>query len=112
MRLPVPSFVTHSLFISNVLTLGTLAIEAALAILVWNRTLRPWVLLLGLSLHLGIEYSLRVGFYSLAIFASYLAFVPPERARAWLLALRGRLEASRIPALRRLAAAPGPAVVS
>jgi hypothetical protein len=106
-RLPVPSFISNSLFISNVLTLGTLALELALAVLVWNRKLRPWVLLLGVSLHLGIEYSLRVGFYSLAILALYLAFVPPERATAWALSLRERLRRSRLAPLRRLAAAGG-----
>jgi vitamin K-dependent gamma-carboxylase-like protein len=103
-RLPVPLFISDSLFISNVFTIGTVLLELALAILVWNRALRPWVLLLGVSLHLGIEYSLRVGFYSLTILAIYLAFVPPERVSAWLLALRERLRRSRIAPLRRLAA--------
>jgi hypothetical protein len=104
-RFPVPSSIENSLFISNVLTIGTVGLELALAILVWNRKLRPWVLLLGVSLHLGIEYSLRVGFYSLAVLAVYLAFVPPERVGAWALWLRGRLERSRLGPLRRLAAA-------
>jgi hypothetical protein len=103
-RLPVPSFVTDSLFVSNVLTLGTVALELALAVLVWNRKLRPWVLLLGVSLHLGIDYSLRIGFYSYAIFASYLAFVPPERATGLLLWLREHFLRSRLAPLRRLAA--------
>jgi len=106
-RFPVPSFISNSLFISNVLTIGTVGLELALAILVWNRKLRPWVLLLGVSLHLGIEYSLRVGFYSLAILAAYLAFVPPERVSEWGLLLRGRLQRSRLAPLRRLAAASG-----
>jgi hypothetical protein len=87
-RFPVPSFVTHSLVISNVLSYGTLVIELALAILVWNRRLRPWVLLLGLSLHLGIEYSIRVGFYGLAIMAMYLLWLPPARLEAAVLAAR------------------------
>ena len=51
---------------------GTLVVELSLAILVWNRKLRPWVLLVGLSLHLGIEYSIRVGFYGFAITSMYL----------------------------------------
>jgi hypothetical protein len=90
-RFPVPSFITHSALISNVFTFGTLALELSLAILVWNRTLRPWVLLAGLSLHLGIEYSIRVGFYGLAITSMYLLWVPPERMEAVLLAVRRRL---------------------
>jgi vitamin K-dependent gamma-carboxylase-like protein len=95
-RFPVPSFVTHSELISNLLSYGTLAIELSLAILVWNRKLRPWVLLLGLSLHLGIEYSIRVGFYGLAIIALYLIWVPPERMESTLLTLRRRLSRSRV----------------
>ncbi len=95
-RFPVPGFVTHSLLISNILSFGTLAIELSLAVLVWNRKLRPWVLLAGLSLHLGIEYSVRVGFFGLSILSMYLLWVPSERVEALLLALRRRL--SRTPA--------------
>lgn len=99
-RFPVPGFITHSLLISNLFTFGTLVIELSLAILVWNRKLRPWVLLAGISLHLGIEYAIRVGFYGLAILSLYLIWVPPERVEAIALAVRRRL--SRAPA----AAAP------
>jgi Vitamin K-dependent gamma-carboxylase len=95
-RFPVPSFITHSLLITNMLTFGTLVIELSLAILVWNRRLRPWVLLAGLSLHLGIEYSVRVGFFGVSILSMYLLWVPPERMEAVLLALRRRI--SRAPA--------------
>ncbi len=95
-RFPVPTFVTHSLLISNLLSYGTLVIELSLAILVWNRMLRPWVLLAGLSLHLGIEYAVRVGFFGLSILSMYLLWVPPERMEALLLALQRRL--SRSPA--------------
>jgi hypothetical protein len=90
-RFPVPDAVAMSESISNVLTFGTLAVELALGILVWNRRLRPWVLLAGVSLHLGIDYAIRVGFFSYAIFVLYIAFIPPERMDAWLLALRARL---------------------
>lgn len=90
-RFPVPAFVTDSLVISNLTTYGTLAIELALAILVWNRKLRPWVLLLGVSLHLGIDYAVRVGFFSVAILVCYIAFIPPETMTARVLAVRERL---------------------
>jgi hypothetical protein len=106
-RFPLPSLITHSALVSNVLTYGTLVIELALAILVWNRTLRPWVLLAGLSLHLGIEYSIRVGFYGLTIMSLYLIWVPPERMEAVLFALRSRLSRSRIGASPEVA--PGTA---
>jgi Vitamin K-dependent gamma-carboxylase len=90
-RFPVPGFFSHSLLISNLFSFGTLVIELSLAVLVWNRTLRPYVLLAGLSLHLGIEYAIRVGFFGVSILSMYLLWVPPERMEAVLLALRRRL---------------------
>ena len=91
-RFQLPTFVVDSELAINLLTYGTLAIEASLAILVWNRKLRPWVLALGLALHIGIDLTLRVGFFSYAIFVLYLAFVRPERATAFVMSLRARLE--------------------
>lgn len=91
-RFPVPHALTHSVLVSNLLTYGTLSIEFALAVLVWNRAARPWVLGLGVALHLGIEYSIRVGFFTLAMFVLYVAFVPPETATRVVLAARQWLE--------------------
>ena|ERR671914_752681 len=96
-RLPVPGFVTDSLILANIMTFGTLAIELGIAFLVWNRVLRPWVLLLGVTLHLGIDYGVRVGFFSWAMLVAYVAFIPPERATALILAVRGRLAAFTVP---------------
>jgi hypothetical protein len=92
-RFPVPDFITDSLLISNVLTYGTLATELALGVLVWNRVLRPWVLLAGIGLHLGIDYAVRVGFFSWAVLVMYVAFIPPGTASAWILAARDRVSA-------------------
>jgi hypothetical protein len=97
-RFTVPSFITHSALISNIFSYGTLALELSLAILVWNRRLRPWVLLAGISLHLGIEYSIRVGFYGLAILSLYLIWLPPARAEAVLLWFRDRFRRRAYPA--------------
>jgi hypothetical protein len=106
-RLPLPEFITTSALIANLMTYGTLAVEFALGVLVWKRKLRPWVLLLGVGLHLGIDYAVRVGFFSYAILVLYIAFIPPETMSAWLTAARRRLE--RLPLGRRLAAAATPA---
>jgi hypothetical protein len=97
-RFPIPGFVTDSLILANLMTFGTLAIEFALAILVWNRVLRPWVLLLGVMLHLGIDYGVRVGFFSWAVLVAYVAFIPPESARSFILATRDRLGRLTLPA--------------
>jgi hypothetical protein len=109
-RLPVPGFITESLLISNLLTFGTLGIELAVGILVWNRKLRPWVLLLGVSLHLGIDYAVRVGFFSYVVLVAYIAFLPPETVEKWLESLRAwwvRRHARERPSGGRLARLPG-----
>ncbi|GLZ45494.1 hypothetical protein Acsp06_16790 [Actinomycetospora sp. NBRC 106375] len=79
-RLPVPSFVTDSILLTQLATLGTIAAELAIGVLVWNRAARPWVLALGVLLHFSIEVSLAVGFFGLGMMTLYLAFLPPERA--------------------------------
>jgi hypothetical protein len=96
-RFPVPGFITDTVVIANLLTYGTLAIELSVGILVWNRVLRPWVLLLGVSLHLGIDYATRVGFFSYAVFVAYVAFIPPDRASSLILAARDRFTRLTLP---------------
>jgi hypothetical protein len=94
-RFPVPAFVTDSLVLTNVLTFGTLGMELALAILVWNRKLTPWILLGGVALHLGIDFAVRVGFFSFAALVAYIAFLPPDTVSAWVYRLRDRTARSR-----------------
>jgi hypothetical protein len=89
-RITVPSWVTDSLLASNLLTYGTFAIEAVLGVFVWHRRTRPWVLGFGILLHLFIEATILIGFFTAAIFVAYLAWVPPETMRSWLLACRDR----------------------
>jgi hypothetical protein len=96
-RFPVPEFLTDSLVLVNLLTFATLAVELSIGILVWNRVLRPWVLLLGIGLHLGIDYAVRVGFFSYAVLAAYVAFVPPETARSLILGTRDRISRIAVP---------------
>ncbi len=90
-RLPLPEVVSGSLLVSNVLSYATLAIELALGLLVWNRRLRPRVLLVGVAFHLAIDYAFRVGFFSYAMFVLYLAFIPADTMDAWLSGGRQRL---------------------
>lgn len=90
-RLPLPAFLTHSAFLSGLLTYGTLLTELSIGVLVWNRRLRPWVLAAGVGMHLAIEWSIRVGFFSLAILTLYLAFLEPSWSSAQLRRLQRRL---------------------
>jgi hypothetical protein len=86
-RFAVPASVSTSLLVSAVLTYSSLAVEASLAFGLWLPRLRYWVMAAGIGLHLGIEASLLIGWFSLAIVSSYVAFVPPDhlrRAVAWI----------------------------
>ncbi|MGI8904597.1 MAG: HTTM domain-containing protein [Solirubrobacteraceae bacterium] len=89
-RLPLPPFLLHSGLMSNLMTYGTLAIEASVPILVWNRRLRPWAILAGVCLHVGIGWSIRVGFFTGAMLTLYLSFLDPAWAQSRLLGLRDR----------------------
>lgn len=79
-RFPAPEVLTTSPAAAQLLTWGTIGLEAAIAILVWNGRLRPWVLAAGACFHLAIDYSLRAGFFSWAMLVCYLAFVNPDAA--------------------------------
>jgi uncharacterized membrane protein YphA (DoxX/SURF4 family) len=102
-RFPLPSFVVDTELIANFLTYGTLAIELGVAILIWVKPWRRYVIPIGILLHLFIDYALEVGFFSYAMVILYLAFIPPETATRWLLALRERFSRSRFRSVRRLA---------
>jgi hypothetical protein len=80
-RFAVPAALSTSLLVSAVLTYSALAVEASLAFGMWLPRLRYWVMAAGVGLHLGIEASLLIGWFSLAVISSYLAFVPPEHLR-------------------------------
>ena len=95
-RFATPSFITHSVVITELFTYGTIVTELSLAILIWNRKLRPWVLLVGVLLHLSIDFWILVGFFSYAMFCGYIAFTPPETAARWILAVRDRSPRIRV----------------
>jgi hypothetical protein len=103
-RFQLPHSLTQSELVANFMTYGTLATELAIGVLIWNRRARPYVLLAGVGLHLSIDLTMRIGFFSLAMFVAYLAFVPPERAEQviqW-----ARTAARRLPAVLRREASP------
>jgi Vitamin K-dependent gamma-carboxylase len=62
-------------------TAATLIIEITFAFLVWNRLLRPLVLLAALLLHLGIGALMGLGAFSAAMLTGCLAFVSPDLIR-------------------------------
>lgn len=60
------------------------------------------VLVLGIGLHLGIDLTLRVGFFSWAILAAYVAFLSPETATKLALRVRDALAARSVKRESRL----------
>ncbi len=92
--LSVPRWVALNPLLMNAATWATLAVELSVGILVWNRRLRPWVLALGVVMHTMIMVFIAVGFFSLAMFVLYLAFVPSDAVEQLPLRVR-RLKAKR-----------------
>ncbi len=95
LRLPIPEFVLDFVPLMNLFTWGTLAIELSMAILIWNRRIRPWVILGGIALHGGIEIALKVGFFSYSMWVLYTTFIPEDTAERFILRVRDRFFASR-----------------
>lgn len=91
-RFDVPLPIYDSLLMSNLASYATMLAELALATLIWNRRARPYVIAVGLLLHLGIETTLAVGFFSTVACTGYLAFIPEERASEAIGWVRARLD--------------------
>ncbi len=72
-RFPTPG--SELLWVINLVTWGTIAVELGLATLIWVPRLRLYVLLGGVLLHLGIEYSLNIPLFSFIMIASYMTFL-------------------------------------
>lgn len=108
LRLRLPDALTDSLLLANVLTFGTLAVELALALLIWNRRWRPYVIVAGIALHFFIELTFALGFFSMVMIASYISFVPEDAMERFLGRVRTRMRGSRFRLLRRIAEAGDP----
>lgn len=81
------------------LKLGTwmaLVIEFACGVLIWFKETRYIVLLLGVSLHAGIEYTMNIPLFQSIILATYVTFIPPEDLRRFWSRVSARLR-SRFP---------------
>jgi predicted DCC family thiol-disulfide oxidoreductase YuxK len=83
-------------------TWSTLLIEFSLGTLVWIKEFRYWVLLGGLLLHCGIDYSMNIPLFGFIMVSMYITFIEPEdlhrffnRARSLL--NRGKAEGAPIP---------------
>lgn len=100
-RVGVPLPIYDSMLMTNVLTLSTLVIELALAVLLWNRRALVYVVTAGVLLHLGIELTMAVGFFSAVAVTLYLSFAPEETAERWLRRVRAAASGRLRPEARR-----------
>lgn len=71
-----PEWVSANAVLVNAVTWAAVLAELSIAVFVWVRRCRPWVLAIGVLLHLAMMLTLNVGFFSLAMYVLYLAFVP------------------------------------
>jgi hypothetical protein len=96
MRLPdlvrfhLPPALERSELVAHAATYGTLVVEAGLAVLIWHKRTRVPALLAGLVLHLSIDATIRVGFFTLAVLAAYLSLSRPTALLAGARAMAAR----------------------
>src|SRR5687768_6996799 len=76
-RFPVP-YVFEHVWTIKLWRWATLLVELAMGTLVWIKELRYWVLLAGVLLHLGIEYSMNIQLFAFIIISAYVTFVEPK----------------------------------
>jgi predicted DCC family thiol-disulfide oxidoreductase YuxK/uncharacterized membrane protein YphA (DoxX/SURF4 family) len=82
-RFYLPHFLDQ-LPVYQILTWGTLVVEFALFTFIWYRPTRYWVMLAGLSLHLGIEYCMNLPMFEWVFMFTYMLFIYPEDlSRVW-----------------------------
>jgi hypothetical protein len=90
-RFVVPEGMATSITISALMTYGTIVVETALAICLWLPRAKYVAMALGASIHLGIEATLLIGWFSLTVISTYLAFVPGDVLRRGVELGRSRL---------------------
>lgn len=95
-RFPAPLLDANHLWLVNIATYGTLAIELSLATLVWVPRLRLYVLAAGVLLHLGIEYSMNIPLFSFLMIASYIVYLREADLERFLVWAREALGFARL----------------
>ncbi|MDQ2728260.1 MAG: HTTM domain-containing protein [Actinomycetota bacterium] len=80
-RIVIPQSLDASVTFSAILTYGTLFAEAFLVVGLWIPKTRWYAMAAGLGIHLGIEATLLIGWFSLTILSCYLAFIPADVLR-------------------------------
>lgn len=95
-RFWIPEALENSLWFVRLTTYGTLAVELALATLVFYRPFRKWVLIAGLAMHAFIEYRFNIPLFAFITTSTYLCFFEGEEIAAWAKRLGARLSRFRV----------------
>lgn len=82
-RFWVPDFVRESIPVIWITTYGTLAVELAMATLVFFKPWRKWAILAAIGLHLSIEYMMNIPLFAFLMISTYLSFYKGEEISAW-----------------------------
>ena len=97
-RFPLPAWSQH-LWILKLATWYTLVLEFCLGVLIWFRPFRYPLLVLGLLLHLSIEYSLNIPMFEWDVLTAYVLFIyPADLQRMGRVAREFFLRRGRVPA--------------
>lgn len=99
-RFWLPSFLRENLVLGNLMTWLTLAAEISLPFLLWTKRTRWSGIVVGLVLHGGFDYTMRLGFFFPALIIGFLAFVRADemdRFLSWAHYWGARLSARRAP---------------
>ncbi|WP_295904100.1 HTTM domain-containing protein [uncultured Bdellovibrio sp.] len=89
----------NNLLFIKLLTWSTLIVEFALGTLVWFKELRYWVLLAGIGLHLGIEYTMSIPVFEWAMIVMMIAMIDSRDIQHWMQLLREKRLRATIPNL-------------
>lgn len=84
-------FVFDNIATLKLLNYFALAAEGSLWTLIWFKETRYWVLLLGVLLHLGIDWSMVIPVFEYLFIAAYILFVEPDDLRKVMDAIKSRL---------------------
>lgn len=88
-RFPTP-YVFEHMWTIKLMTWGTLVIEFALGFMLWIKDLRYWILLGGVMLHAGIDWTMNIPLFAPILVTAYVTWVAPEDVTAALAWIRSK----------------------
>lgn len=97
-RLPLP-YVFEHMWTIRLWSWSTLVLELSLALLIWVKELRYWVIIGGVLLHIGIEWTMNIPLFGFIMMSAYVLFVDPGDLERFLAKVKGKLSWAQTPKL-------------